>query len=260
MVSLGVCCTASQAALAAAGGADYVELMVVDTLVPTEDDDAWAARRDALLALPAPVETFNVFMTAHRLTGQDVDFDTLRTYVDRALQRASEIGGKVIVIGSGTARRIPEGFPPTEAERQFLRLLGLCADAYDRTGVQVAIEPLNRGESNMILSVDDGARLARLVARPGVRALADTYHMEKEGEPLSAITAAADVLAHVHTADTDRVPPGQGTFDHVALFRTLNEIGYHGRLSIECRWSDFASEVGPALAHLRGARDVAAAG
>jgi sugar phosphate isomerase/epimerase len=61
------------------------------------------------------------------------------------------------------------------------------------------------------------------------------------------------VLAHTHTADTGRFAPGTGTYDHLAFFRALREANYDARLSVECTWRDFASEIGPALAHLRTA-------
>ena len=144
-------------------------------------------------------------------------------------------------------------------DRQIQEFLGYCADASDRTGVVVAIEPLNLTESNILNTVTEGAEMARRIGRPGVRDLADTYHMEKDGEPLSAIVAAADVLAHTHTADTGRFAPGTGTYDHVAMFRAFREAGYDARLSIECAWNDFNSQIGPALAHLKAAHEKAQA-
>ena len=162
-----------------------------------------------------------------------------------------------MVFGSGGARRVPEGFDRERARTQILQFLGFCADAYETTGVITAIEPLNLTESNILNTVGEGAEYARTVDRPGVRDLADTYHMEKDGEPLSAIIAAADVLAHTHTADTGRLAPGTGTYDHQALFAALRAAEYDARLSIECTWTDFAAQVGPALTHLKRAYHMA---
>ena len=249
----GVCAGTEQAALLAQTGYDYIELSVAGDLVPDEDEAAWAEKRKVIEALPLRPEAFNSFVRTGKIVGPEADPERLRRYVATALARAAQVGGQIIVFGSGGARNVPDGFPREEAERQIHDFLGYCADASDRTGVVVVIEPLNRGESNILNTVGEGAAYARRIARPGVRNLADTYHMEKDGEPLSAIVESCDVLAHAHTADTDRGAPGTGVYDHAALFRAFLAAEYDSRLSIECSWKDFAAEVGPALEHLRAA-------
>jgi sugar phosphate isomerase/epimerase len=249
----GVCAGVDRVSLLAGAGYDYVELSVAGDLVPDEDDAVWADKRRAIEAAPLRPEAFNSFVRTGKIVGPDADPGRLRRYVRTALARAAQVGGKIIVFGSGGARNVPEGFGRAAAERQIRDFLGYCADASDETGVVVVIEPLNQAESNILTTVAEGAKVARGVNRPGVRNLADTYHMEKDGEPLDAIVESADVLAHVHTADTGRFAPGTGSYDHVALFRALAAAGYDARVSIECQWNDFEREVGPALRHLKDA-------
>ncbi len=253
----GVCTGIDKATLLAEAGCDYVELSVSNDLVPEADGETWDAKRRAIKAMPLVPEAFNVLIGKGKITGPEADFDRLTRYLNTALERAADVGGKIVVFGSGGARRVPDGFSFDEAEQQILRFLHLCADASDKTGVVVVIEPLNRGESNIINSVADGARLARLVNRPGLKNLADTYHMEVEKEPLSDISANADVLSHTHTADVDRHAPVVNQYDYVALFRELLKAGYAGRpdarISIECSWKDFATEVGPSVAVVKKA-------
>ena len=128
------------------------------------------------------------------------------------------------------------GYGREAADADLLRFLGYCADAHEKTGVVVVIEPLSYAECNILNTVDEGADMARRINRPGVRALADTYHMEANGESLASIVAAADVLAHAHTADTGRFAPGTGDYDHAALFsgparRPLRRPSFPSRVS-----------------------------
>ena len=254
----GVCAGPEKAEVLAEAGYDFIELSLAGDLMAAGEDSDWQAARARLLALPLPPETFNSFVRVGKIAGPDVDFSLLTRYVQTALARAAEIGGKIIVFGSGGARNVPEGFDRETAARQIREFLDLCADVSEQTGVVVAIEPLRRAESNIINLVSEGAHLARQIARPGVRDLGDTYHMEQEGEPLSALVEARDVLAHVHVADTGRLAPGTGVYDYVSLFGALRDAGYDARVSIECGFgSDFAGEVGYALTHLRTAYDAA---
>jgi sugar phosphate isomerase/epimerase len=256
----GVCAGLSKAAVVAQIGWDYIELGVAGELVPeTQDLAAWAEKKAALLALPLPCETFNLFVPGKlKITGPEVNQAALTNYVHTALARAAEVGGKIIVFGSGGARQLPEdqSWRTEQAHAQLLWFLNQCADAYEKTGVVVAIEPLNRSECNLLNTVAEGAALAREVNRPGVQNLADTYHMERNGdEPLSEILASADCLAHVHTADTGRRAPGTGSYDHTALFAMLKDAGYEAHVSIECNFTEgtLEAELEIALAHLKAA-------
>ncbi|GAB4468467.1 MAG: hypothetical protein OHK0029_40860 [Armatimonadaceae bacterium] len=256
-MKFGVCTGIDKAPMLSDAGYDYIELSVAGDLMPDSDDSEWAEKRKAIEAMPLRPESFNSFVRIGKIVGPEADFARLERYAHTAAARAALVGGKVLVFGSGGARRIPDDYSREQAEADVLRFLNYCADAYEKTGVVVVIEPLNRDECNFINSVSEGAELVQRVNRPGVRNLADTYHMEKDGEPLTAIVASGPVLAHCHTADSGRNAPGTGTYDHVAMFRAFREAGYDARLSIECRWNDFAAELAPALEHLRKAHTAA---
>ncbi len=247
----GVCTGISQASIIADAGADYIELSVAGDLIPDDSDEVWDSKRALIEAMPVPAEAFNSFVRTGKIVGPEADWARLERYAHTAATRAAQIGGKIIVFGSGGARQIPDGYPTKKADADLLRFLGFCADAYEKTGVIVVIEPLSYRECNVLNTVDEGADMTRRVNRPGVRCLADTYHMEANGEALSSIYDAADVLAHTHTADTGRGAPGTGVYDHVALFKTLNDARFDARISIECSWKDLPSEVSPALVSLR---------
>jgi sugar phosphate isomerase/epimerase len=182
----------------------------------------------------------------------------VRNYVFTALRRAREIGGSVIVFGSGGPRNVPEGFDRAEAAEQIRGFLRICAEATEETGITIAIEPLNQGECNIINTVGEAVtEYAAVLNHPGIQVLADTYHMELENEPISVIRDHAPLIAHVHTADTKRVAPGGGVYDHVALFRLLHEIGYTERLSVEASFTDFDTQIAGVMRHLREAEQAA---
>lgn len=248
----GVCAEIGAAKHLAACGYDYIELSVAADLRPECDTAEWSKVRRRINAMKLRPEAFNSFVRSGKIVGPDADSGRLRNYVTTALKRAKQVGGDIIVFGSGGAREIPADYPADLALAQLIEFLNYCGDASEATGVTVVIEPLCRAECNNINLVSEGASLARAIGRPGVRNLADTFHMEAELEPLNAIIDSKDVLAHAHTADTGRYAPGTGSYDHKALFRVLREANYDARLSIECNWANqFLHLAGPALEHLK---------
>ena len=71
---------------------------------------------------------------------------------------------------------------------------------------------------------------------------------------MDALAEGGGLLAHVHVAGPGRRPPRADPELH-AFFAALRDAGYSGDCSIECRWEDFAAEVGPAVAAVREAAD-----
>jgi sugar phosphate isomerase/epimerase len=251
-IAIGMC-LALERVPALAPGYDYLELAVSTALSPLEDDAAFEPRGAALQALRPRVRAFNVFSPRElRLTGDAVDWRLVETYVERALRRAGDLGGDVVVVGSGASRSVPEGFSRAIAWGQLVRFFNLCADHAARNGLTVAIEPLNKAESNILNTYPEAVRLARDVARDEVRVLADIYHFMQDGESLDDILEGPEWLAHVHLADTGRLWPGSGSYPLDRLFAILREVGYAGKASIECSWGDdFADESARALRFLR---------
>ncbi len=251
MIRIGCCCDITDAAIAHAAGFDFIECRVV-SLLPDEDDAAVAALIAQHQQSPIPVAAFNVFLPRDlKIVGPTVDDVRLARYVDNALARVHQIGAQIVVFGSGAARDIPTGFPIERAHAQTVRFLQRVADAADRHGITVVIEPLNRKESNTILSVAEGVELARAVNRPSIQVLADFYHMDEEQESLAHLTEYGAWLKHIHVADTGRGAPGMGTYPYAEFAERLRALDYRGMVSVECRWQESATEARPAQEFLR---------
>ena len=250
-MKIGCCCPIEQAEVAKAAGFDYLECPLV-ALRPEEDDAAFAPILANYRAAALPVWAFNIFLPGDlKMVGPTVDKARIQRYVQSALTRAQLIGAQLIVFGSGTARLIPPDFPRAQAIDQLVTFLHVVADEAERTGITIAIEPLNRKESNVLNSVPEGVDLAQRVNRPSIRVLADFYHMDEEHEPLSHISQFKDWLAHIHVADSGRLAPGTGHYPYAAFAQELRQMNYTGMVSMECRWRDFGAEAGPAVQFLR---------
>jgi sugar phosphate isomerase/epimerase len=233
-MQFGVCGNPDLAHIAKSCGYDYFEWSVGDLLHPREDERVFleSLARAQRTGLPCPAA--NVFIPGDlKITGPAANLPALQEFVSTALRRAEQAGLERIVFGSGGARRIPDGFDPARAWQQmvaFCQWLGPEAGNY---GVTIAIEPLNRAETNILNTVGEGARLVRQVAHPNIRLLVDGYHWAKDADTLAGILDNADLLVHAHVATVEgRRPPNSGD-DCAAFFAALKQAGYTGRVSIE---------------------------
>jgi D-psicose/D-tagatose/L-ribulose 3-epimerase len=232
-------------------GYDYIELSLAHLAALT--DDAFDSLHQRLQASGLACEACNNFFPrAVRLTGPEVSWPHVRQYTRKAVERAAALGAQVIVFGSSAAKNVPEGFPIYRAWQQIVTALHLAADEAGRKGVVIAIEALNRQESNIVNSVAEGLALMRRVKRPEVQVLADYYHMALENEDPSILNQAGPALRHVHFARVEgRTYPHEVEPGFRAFFSALKAIGYAGRVSVEGFSDDFYQDAVAALAVVR---------
>lgn len=230
---------------------DFVEGHVQNLLKPDAPDAEFSA--GALSAAGRPMPAACCFLPASlKVTGPAIDHAHLARYADTAFRRATQAGIRIIVFGSGAARQAPEGWSLASGFEQYVAALRLIAPVAERHGITVVVEPLNRGECNLVNTLLEGAVAVARAAHPSIRLLADIFHMLRNDEPPEDIVKVGPWLAHTHIAENvGRAPPGVHGDDFRPYLRALKQAGYAGRLTVECNWSSLRRQVGPSFAALR---------
>lgn len=247
----GVCTTPDQIEVVASAGFDFCELPA-RAVLPFDDDAAAAPALRAIAAARIRPESFNVLVPAEiPLCGPHADHDMLRAYLQRAFSRMASLGAAVVVLGSGAARRIPDGWLRERALDQLAEALTLAGEEASRCGITLALEHLNRQECNVFNTVGECAAFLRERGLQQVHLLADLYHIEVEREPLDAVAEAMPRIVHVHVAGGGRRSPDTPGYDYTGFMRVLRQAGYDARISAECTWENLAEQAPVALAFMR---------
>ncbi len=247
----GCCVDPDQIGILAQAGYDFCELPA-RAVRPLDDDIAALPALRAIDEAPLRPESFNSLIPADLpIVGPRADRHELRVYLRRTFGRMAQLGGKIAVLGSGGARRIPDDLPRTQALDQLANALALATDEATRAGITLALEHLNQTECNVFTSLAECQTFIEERGLNGLMLLADLHHIEIEREPLEAVVAAAPLLAHVHVADGGRRAPGAGGYDYAGFMAALQRTGYDQRISAECRWDNLAAEAAGALAFMR---------
>ena len=247
----GACVPAAAAKQAAAAGYDYVEIPAAD-LAPESGETAFGRTARYIERAGIPALAINYLVPPSLpFVGPAVDGDRLRRYIATVARRAARLGGRTLVLGSGPARQVPDGFPVTKAMEQLRAFARTAAEEAARHDLIVAIEAINRTETNLLHTLQEAVAVATTIDHPAVGVLVDGYHMHMAGEPFWHVIEARHLLRHVQVCDQGRAAPGSRALDLWALFIHLNHIGYDGSVSVECRWTSFAAEGVPALEFVR---------
>ena len=250
---IGVCASLENAELIRQSGGDYIEVGVRRFLLPDKPDADFAANLKAARACKIPILSANSFLPGSlKCVGPKADHDAVLAYAKTVFERAKRVGIETIVFGSSGARSIPEGFDRSRAEHQFIALLMKMAPLAAANGVVVAIEPLNSGETNFINTLRQGARIVEAADHPNIRLVADLFHMARMNEMPKELCFHSRLIEHVHVAEkAGRTPPGVEGDDFRGYFEALQDSGYRGGISIECRWKDMATQLPVAIQTLR---------
>jgi len=238
-----------------AAGSDYTELTVVGSLLVEDEAGAWGPPAGARPAPEAP--SFAILCPSTlALSDPAVPLAETAHYLRAAMSAIAPWArpGATVVLGSGASRRIPEGVPRAAAEERFAASVRCARDLAAERGLEALLEPLHRGETDMVTTLAEGAAFLDAHGLGDMRMVADLFHVMGEGEDLAVVHELAGRVGHAHIADTDRRPPGQGVWPLAEFLTALREGGYGGHVSIECfTWQDIAVEGRAALAAVRAA-------
>jgi len=178
------------------------------------------------------------FGPSRDLTHDDPAFhQTCFTYLDACLEIASELGAGFVAgpmySAVGKARLVSPEQRKVEWDLAVTNLRKVCRRA-GVFGLDLAIETLNRFETDLINTAEDLMRLIDDINEPQAKAVLDGFHLNIEEPDLeSAIRRVGDKLIHVQVSENYRGTPGTGQTNWAAWKRGLEAINYQGTISIE---------------------------
>ena len=186
-----------------------------------------------------------------KIAGDKVDEQAVLTFADTVLSRASKAGIPAVVLGSGSARRIPEGYDVKKATVDFIKLAKKLAALARKYKVKIFLEALNSTETNFITTLGQAADIVRGVDHPNFRLNADIYHMLKENESPQSIIDAGKIIEYCEIAEKEeRTYPGFKGDNFVPYLKALKKIHYKGYIFIEGRWTNLRTEAPLAKAYM----------
>jgi sugar phosphate isomerase/epimerase len=161
-----------------------------------------------------------------------------REFIRSIIDFAGPLGAPAI-IGSMQGRS-DEAVDPAAAGRHLAEALEDLGEHARRYNVPLLLEPLNRYETNLVVSLEAGVKLLRSLSTKNVLLLADLFHMNVEEEDLAAaLRGVAGLIGHVHFVDSNRRAAGFGHLDYPPIAQALREMKYDRFVSAEALpWPD----------------------
>jgi D-psicose/D-tagatose/L-ribulose 3-epimerase len=154
-------------------------------------------------------------------------------YTKDCVDLVAALDGHEMTIVPATVGKITPDGPPDQEWEWAVASMKEIYEHSQRTGVRLAIEPLNRFETYFVNRGAQAMALAEAVG-PDCGVCLDAFHINiEEADINQAILDCGPRLVDFHAADNNRMPAGMGTYDWAEIVATLKQAGYDGALTAE---------------------------
>lgn len=160
-----------------------------------------------------------------------------KNYIKDLVDTAVELGAEVVVGPLYSAVGRAEMVEPLQRKKDWdlvkSGLKEVCHYAEDK-GIYLALEPLNRFETDFMNITSDAIKMIDEVNSPMLKIHLDTFHMSiEEKSSADAIRNAGDLLYLLHASENDRGAPGTGQVDWKGIAQAVKDTGYNRWVVIE---------------------------
>lgn len=177
-----------------------------------------------------------IFDGTLRLLSQDPeDMKKSVVYLNKIIDLANDLEAPTVILGSGgKTRSFEDGWDRGKSVECMTEVLREVGDHAKEKDVVIAVEAINRYETNFLNTMKEATDFAKHVNHPNIRTMADTYHINiEEKDPVGSIREYGYMLQNLHLADSNRCAPGDGHIDFKAIMGVLKEIGFDKYCSYE---------------------------
>ncbi len=164
------------------------------------------------------------------------------------LQMVREMGGNTL---GGVVTNAGKHFPPDNEHTRDAAMeraavsLREVAKAGEALGINIGVEVVNRFESALVNTCEEGLMVVQAVGSPRLGIHLDTFHMNiEEADIGAAICLAGKRLIHFHACANNRALPGAGHIDWIEVCTALNAVDYQGPIVMEALPGPYGSVAG----------------
>ena len=214
-------------------GFDVVEIAVEDPLLVDGKTVKKALDMYGLKAIVCGAFGASRDLTSSDTSVQENCFSYIQACFDFCEELNTSFLGGPMYSAVGKARMIPAEQRKMEWDLAVQNLRKVCVLAEARN-LKIALEPLNRFESDLVNTAEDVLRMVKDIDHPAAHIMLDGFHMNiEERDVEKAIITAGDKLLHLQVSENYRGTPGTGQTPWQAYRKGLQAINYTGAVTIE---------------------------
>jgi len=167
-------------------------------------------------------------------TGDAEEAVAAERLLQHAVEVATDLGvSQIVGVLYSKLQRYPLAVTPSR-RRQSQEILARVAERAKNHTIQLALEIVNRYETNVINTLADTASYIAETGSDNIKMHIDSFHMNiEEADMYSPVVKYGDLVGYVHVSENTRGYLGSGGVAFDQLFRALAHISYPGPVTFE---------------------------
>lgn len=251
-MKFGICTGFENIGLLEELGYDFLEGSVQKAA--TMDEEEFESLRKIVNQSSIKCDVCNLFFpVAIKAVGPEANKKELEEYMKIAFERIALLGTKLVVIGSGRSRTVPEGWSMEKGLEQFAWAMKTAGDEGQKHGITVTVEHLPGTSTNTLTSFKEALKFVKELNHPNVKMMVDYGHVKTMKEDINNLLEGEGYILHLHIRNSKNgaFPLDENEDDYEELFDILKRINYQGKVSIEAFTDDLKEDAARSLKVLK---------
>jgi D-psicose/D-tagatose/L-ribulose 3-epimerase len=156
-------------------------------------------------------------------------------YLDTLIDFCGDLGGTYMIFGS-PKQRDTRGISVEQAKNYFAEGLVSVADHARQQGIEILIEPLGKGTTDVINTLAEASEMMERINHPAIKMMFDFNNTVDETEPFDILLRRYyRNTHHVHVQEMGgkHLGTGNAVNDYVKAFQVLKDMRYNRWISLE---------------------------
>lgn len=171
-----------------------------------------------------------------------------KRYFEKSIEASAELQSQLVLVTAGWGYRNESR---EEAWKRSCESLQQIAEYARQRGITLALEPLQRIESNLVCNLTDLIEMVNDISCPSLKGMVDTVAMAVEGEELeSYFEQLGEEFVHIHLIDGKpggHLAWGDGNLPLASYMQILEQHNYKGALTLEFTSSQYVLDPDQAI-------------
>lgn len=222
-----------------AQGFEYFELPNALLCEPFSSNHIWNQTKARITAPGRKFHSASHYLQFHGLVGNGAGYDREQHqfWAERSFRRMAEVGVKVVGVYGAFFQKPDDKYDLVHAMDDAISSVNIMADAAEKYGMEIALEPMAKATS-LFPRYLDGLAFCKATGRKSVKLMADLNYFLALNQDLEDILKAPDYCLNVHIQGDGGAQPyvGNRTPIFERLFKILKEINYAHVVTSACPW------------------------